>query len=201
MHILLFGGAFDPPHLGHQLVIEQAFELIPQIDGLWLLPAFNHAFGKHLTTADHRLTMCQLLIKEIKTNNSHVTVKLCSIEIDQKPQGSTYETLQLLRQKDKQSNKSHTYSFLMGSDQIPSFQKWIKWQQLLEEMHFFVYPRGSHRHPVTHPHMTLLESPTQVITNISSSLIKRRLISQLPINHLLPPSIVTYIKTHQLYPV
>jgi nicotinate-nucleotide adenylyltransferase len=201
MHILLFGGSFDPPHLGHQLVIEQAFEIIPQIDELWLLPAFNHTFDKKLTAANHRLKMSQLLIKEVQNKPSSSHLKLCSIEIDQKPQGSTHETLQLLRQNDKASNENHTYSFLMGSDQLPSFNNWINWEQLLKEMHFYVYPRGSHRHPVTHPHMTLLESPTQVITNISSSLIKQRLKSKLPINHLLPKSIAAYIKTHQLYPV
>lgn len=187
MHILLFGGSFNPPHIGHTIVIEQAFELIPNLDELWLLPAYNHAFGKDLAPASDRLAMCQILVNE--------KVKICSIEIDQKPSGSTYETLQLLKQQYPQ----HTFSFLMGSDQLPSFNQWINYQKLLEEMHFYVYPRGSHRHDVTFPNMELLESPTQVITNISSTLVKHRLSHHLSVNHVLEPSVNHYIQEHHLY--
>jgi nicotinate-nucleotide adenylyltransferase len=191
MHILLFGGSFNPPHLGHAIVVEQAFELIPSIDELWLLPTYHHAFGKDLAPATDRLAMCQLLADTI--NNPHVSV--CSLEIDSQSQGSTFQTLQLLKQKYPQ----HTFSFLMGSDQLPSFTKWDHWQELLHAMHFYVYPRGSHRHDVTFSNMELLESPIQVITNISSTLVRHRNDQQLPVSRIVPKTILEYMQTHQLY--
>ncbi len=217
MNILLFGGSFNPPHLGHQIVIEQAFELIPNIDELWLLPTYNHAFGKDLAPATDRLAMCNLLVdipyrdpgfqraiirseakgvstaKPIEINKQ--SVKVCSIEIDSHSEGSTYQTLQLL----KQQYPEHTFSFLMGSDQLPTFTKWGNWQELLQEMHFYVYPRGSHRHDVTFPNMELLESPTQVITNISSTLVRERLSTHQSISRIMNPIIEAYIKEHHLY--
>lgn len=189
MNILLFGGAFNPPHLGHLLVIEQAFELIPNIDEVWLLPCYGHAFGKEMAPADDRMNMCQLLIA------NHPNVKMCSIEIDHKTTGSTYETLQLL----KSASIDNNYSFLMGSDQLPTFNKWHHWETLLQEMHFYVYPRGSQRHDVTLPNMTLLESPTQVITNISSTLIRERIKNNLPINRTMTKNVLQYIEAKQLY--
>ena len=191
MNILLFGGAFNPPHLGHQIVIEQAFELIPSIDELWVMPIYNHAFGKDLAPASNRLTMCKLLVNSCRTEQ----VKTCSLEIDTKSQGSTYQTLQLL----KQHYPEHTFSFLMGSDQLPTFTKWNNWQELLQEMHFFVYPRGSHRHEVTFPNMELLGSSTQVITNISSTLVRERLNAKQSVFRIMDLEITTYIKEHHLY--
>ncbi|HWS23542.1 MAG TPA: nicotinate-nicotinamide nucleotide adenylyltransferase [Anaerolineales bacterium] len=210
MNILLFGGSFNPPHLGHEIVIRQAFELIPNIDELWLLPTYSHAFGKDLAPAPHRIQMCNLLINscrsndfltqesersQIKKNNCVERIKVCSLEIDHQTSGSTHESLKLL----KKTYPTHTFSFLMGSDQLPSFNKWKNYQQLLKEMPFYVYPRGSHQHNITYPHMTLLESSTQVITNISSTLIRNRIKTNLPIDHILPSSILTYLTTHHLY--
>ena len=70
MHILLFGSPFNPPHLGHQIVIRQAFELIQDFDELWLLPNYRHAFGKDLAPVADRLAMCQLLVQEIVMQES-----------------------------------------------------------------------------------------------------------------------------------
>lgn len=201
MNILLFGGSFNPPHFGHQIVIEQAFELIPSIDELWLLPTYNHAFGKDLAPATDRLAMCELLLQDTSYKTQ---VKVCSIEIDNHSNGSTYNTLQLLKNDQSASLRTtyhvpRTYSFLMGSDQLPTFTKWNNWQDLLREMHFYVYPRGSHRHDVTFPNMELLESSTQVITNISSTLVRERLTTHQSISRIMNPNIETYMKDHHLY--
>jgi len=194
MNIVLFGGAFNPPHLGHLLVIQQAFELIPQMDQLWILPCYQHTFQKELAPVQDRLSMTQLLMKEIPGDLKN-RVKLETIEIDRKLSGETHETLQLL----KHQCPDHRFSFLMGSDQIRSFKKWSNWQKLLEAMPFFIYPRNGYDEPVTLPNMTLLQAETQVITNLSSSLIRKRIARKLPLTHLVPEPIITSIKKHQLY--
>lgn len=214
--IVLFGGSFNPPHLGHLIVIEQAFELIPHSEELWLLPCNQHTFNKSLAPAKHRLTMCKLLINEAveacqqrraqpdafrqpSTSLAHaelpkLKIKLCKIEIDQNLSGSTYETLQLLKSK----YPDHHFSFLIGSDQLPVFIKWKNFLKLLEELPFFVYPRANYPMKPLYPGMTALSSPTQVITNISSTLIRKRLAANLPVSHLLPPSIAAHLTHHPL---
>jgi len=196
--IVLFGGAFNPPHLGHRIVIEQALELIPGVDELWLVPCFNHTFQKELAPAADRLAMCNLLINEL-TDQPISRVKICPIEIDYHTSGSTYETLKLLQSEEKYIKQPAKYSFLMGSDQLPQFTQWQNWQTLLKNMHFYVYPRANSQNEITFPNMTLLESPTQVITNLSSTLIRRRLQAGLPTHTLLPPPISDYLTTHHPY--
>jgi len=206
MHILLFGGSFNPPHLGHQLVIEQAFELIPGLDELWLLPNFQHTFGKNLLDANHRINLSNLLIDTLSPR-IHPLVKLCTIEIDLKLSGQTYHTLQTLKYNSDylQTNNFLSpstrpdFSFLMGSDQLPSFHRWGNWQSLLKQMPFFVYPRCDFPPQPLRPNMTLLSSPNQVITNISSTQIRNRLASKQPIGSLLPSTILEYINQHQLF--
>jgi len=194
MNIVLFGGSFNPPHLGHQIVLTQAFELIPNVDEVWLLPTHHHTFGKHHQYASdhHRLAMTKYLLSD--------KVKLCPIEIDLKLSGETIDTIHQLKSHPKYSIPNTKYSFLMGSDNLPSFTKWGSWEKLLDELPFFVYPRAGFPFQPLYDHMTPLESPLQVVTNISSTLIRNRLQKNLPIHHLVPPSIEQYITSHNLYP-
>ncbi len=194
MNIVLFGGSFNPPHLGHKIIIAQAFELIPDLDELWILPCFRHTFQKNLAPAKDRLAMCQLLLDnlapDIKTK-----VRLETVEIDKRLSGETLEALHILK-KNYPQNK---FSFLMGTDQLGSFNKWKNWEKLIQELPFYIYPRAGYSNSLKFPNMTLLSSPTQVVTNLSSTLIRQRLEKNLPINHLIPKTIYNYIKTKRLY--
>lgn len=194
MNITLFGGSFNPPHLGHLIVIEQAFELIKNIDELWILPAYRHTFQKDLVPSQHRLAMTKLLMSEISQENKNNT-KLCAVEFEYKLSGETYEALKLLKQK----YTDHQFSFLMGTDQIKSFEKWGSWKNLLEEMHFYLYPRSGYKNDIRFPNMSLLESEIQAVTNISSTMLRNRIQNQMPISHLLPDSVFQYTKVNRLY--
>jgi nicotinate-nucleotide adenylyltransferase len=194
MNIVLFGGSFDPPHLGHLIVIQQAFELIDPVDELWLIPAYRHTFQKDLSPFLHRIKMAKALIMQLPRNiQEHI--KLNTVECDKKLKGETYQTYALL----KKAHPDHQFSFLMGSDQIPQFDQWGHYQELLEMMPFYVYPRPGFDTKISYPNMTLLQDKNQVITNISSTLIRQRLIDQLPVNHLIPRAIKSYIHTEKLY--
>lgn len=209
MNITLFGGSFNPPHLGHLIVIQQAFELIPNLNELWILPCYRHTFQKNLAPTEHRLAMSQLLINELPEYIRKKT-QLCPIEINFKLSGETYEALQKLKSEEKYLKKTMSllasksqfptsYSFLMGTDQLKDFKKWGNWQKLLKKMPFYIYPRSGYKNNISFPNMTLLESPTQVVTNLSSTLIRNRLEENLPITHLLPLSILKYLKINKLY--
>lgn len=194
MNITLFGGAFNPPHLGHLIVIQQAFELIPEMDQLWILPDYKSTFLKDLTPAKHRLNMTKLLINEIDFSIKP-KIKLETIALDRKLSGETYEALQLL----KHTYPNHRFTFLMGSDQLISFEKWGNWEKLIKQLPFYIYPRSGYRNKIHLPNMTLLESPTQTITNLSSTLIRDRLKQNLKTSYLVPKSVLSYIQNHNLY--
>lgn len=194
MQITLFGGSFNPPHLGHLLVISQAFELIDNIDQLWVMPCFRHTFDKNLAPSQDRLLLTKALLKNLdkKLKNK---VFLQTIEIDQQLSGETYETLQILKEKFPKNN----FSFLMGADQLPGFKKWGSWQKLLNQMPFYIYPRNGYVNNLEYKNMRLLKSQNQIITNLSSTLIRERVKNKLSLNNLTPTAIINYINKHHLY--
>lgn len=213
MHTTLFGSAFNPPHLGHALVIHD-FLAQHLCDQLWLLPNVTHSFGKHMAPTNHRLAMTQLFLKFLQHKLDAKryplnAIKLCPIEIDLNLSGRTYDTLQALKfnpdylvetMKIPRSKLPTTnYNFLIGSDQLPIFDKWYRYQDLLDQMPFFVYPRASHPNQPLRPGMRLLDHPHQTITNLSSTLIRHQLKAHQTSSLLLPPDIIAYINQHHLY--
>ncbi|MBI2010339.1 MAG: nicotinate (nicotinamide) nucleotide adenylyltransferase [Candidatus Chisholmbacteria bacterium] len=189
MNIVLFGGSFNPSHLGHQIVIAQSLELIPNVGELWLLPDYQHSFEKNnsFAPAQDRLAMARMLERnKVKTEKSL---------IDRKLSGNTIDHIALLQKKYPQP----TFSFLMGSDNLKRFTEWPDWQQLLKLMTFYIYPRAGFPFKPLYNNMQPLEHPLQVITNISSTLVRERLEQHLPITHLVPEKVLTYIHTHHLY--
>ena len=60
MKVALFGGAFDPPHIGHQRVAEEIIKR-EVADEVRFVPVKNHAFDKKMSSAEHRLAMCTLI--------------------------------------------------------------------------------------------------------------------------------------------
>src|SRR6266511_3514070 len=58
MRVGIFGGSFNPPHVGHQMLGLYVLETAA-IDELWFVPAFRHALGKPLEPFGHRLKMCE----------------------------------------------------------------------------------------------------------------------------------------------
>ena len=188
MKITLFGGSFNPPHIGHRLVISQAFELAP-IDEIWLLPSFKSTFAKNISLVNppHRLNMAKTLL------NGHIKLQTC--EIDLKMSGETIEPVSYLIKK----YREHQFSFLMGSDQLKSFTKWQDWDKLLKLIPFYIYPRVGFPIKNLKNNMKPLTHPLQIITNISSTMVRKRLAEGLTVNHLVPKRVADYIAKNRLY--
>lgn len=189
MHITLFGGSFNPPHLGHQIVLTQAFELIPNLDHIWLLPEYQHSFTKNkdLAPVKHRLAMTKYLL------NQKIQLQTCCL--DQKMSGNTIEHITYLQTKFPQ----HQFSFLMGSDNLASFHLWPQYKTLLKLMPFYIYPRAGYPFKPLYPRMHPLKHPLQIISNLSSLIIRQRLKKKMSINHLVPLSIAAYLKQNSLF--
>ncbi|MFH0942567.1 MAG: nicotinate (nicotinamide) nucleotide adenylyltransferase [Candidatus Beckwithbacteria bacterium] len=189
MNITLFGGSFNPPHLGHQIVLDQAFGLIPNLDQIWLLPDYQHSFAKNrfLIPAQHRLKMAQMLTSP--------KIKLQTCVVDLKMPGRTIDHLRYLLKAYPQ----HRFSFLLGSDNLKDFHLWEEYRLLIKLIPFYVYPRLGYGFKPLYPNMQPLQSPDQIITNISSTMIRNRLKNNLKINHLLPEKIYSYLKQNSLF--
>ncbi|MBI5619998.1 nicotinate (nicotinamide) nucleotide adenylyltransferase [Candidatus Gottesmanbacteria bacterium] len=184
MQVALLGGVFDPPHLGHVWMARQMLDFCG-IDEVWFLPNYTQsAPAKGATPAEHRLAMTRLLKLE-KT-------RISTLEIDNKLDGETVHLLPFLP-------KEHEFSFVIGSDQLSGFTKWLDWEKLLETMPFWVFPRAGYPIEPLYKNMTVVEHESLVISNISSTIIRDRVRQGLPITPFVPVAVAEYVQEHNLY--
>lgn len=115
MRLGIFGGTFDPPHVGHVLAASDAFEHLA-LDRLVFVPAAVQPLkaGRTTATGADRLAMVQLAI------GGDTRFAVDSVEIDR--EGLSY-TVDTLRDFARQYPSAGRY-FLVGADVLSSFAKW-----------------------------------------------------------------------------
>ncbi|MBU0618663.1 nicotinate (nicotinamide) nucleotide adenylyltransferase [Patescibacteria group bacterium] len=193
MKIAILGGAFNPPHLGHQLIAQQVLDFTP-METVWLTPCWRHTFDKTLALAKDRAAITKTLV------NKHI--KYCGDEIDNQLSGNTIELMELLDKKYPQ----HQFSFIIGSDNLKQFHQWGDWKKLITCWNFWVFPRPRFgfnlaKYDLAKPEyrFKLIRHPLLIHSNISSTNIRKRIKQNLNITGLVPHKVKQYIKMHQLY--
>jgi nicotinate-nucleotide adenylyltransferase len=198
MKIAILGGAFDPPHSGHLIVAEQIREYL-KLDEVWLMPVFSHPFSKSLSPAPLRLAMT----KRIGTD----FIKSVDFEINRNEISYTIDTLRLL----KNQRSDDIFYWCIGSDMLKDFHKWKEWEKLIHDFNIVVYPRGTGVLDLeTHvleafrinplpENITVINGQDVVISNISSTLVRRRIQNNKSIKYIVPDSIIGYIEKNNLY--
>lgn len=185
MIIGLFGGTFNPPHLGHLWIAQQVLDFT-DVDEIWFLPGYRHSFQKPAVAVEHRLAMTRLLI------HSSSRMSVSTLEIDHQLDGNTINLLPHLPSE-------HTYKFIIGSDQLPTFHLWGEWQQLLTKLPFLVFPRYGYPNEPIYPGMSMINDGSLVVSNISSTKVRDRAARGLSLEHFVPKSVIAYIKEHKLF--
>lgn len=138
----LFGGSFNPPHLGHRQVAQELLER-EIVDEVWFLPCKNHAFGKVLAPDPDRLAALEKLIFSLP-KKTRIKSRVEPYEILQTENLSiSYLTLCHLQQE----NPAYTFKFIIGSDQVRDFPQWHFYQDLLRQFAVLVYPRNTALNP------------------------------------------------------
>ena len=184
MRIGLFGGVFNPPHVGHMMIAQQVLDYT-DIEEVWFVPNYGQQPPKlDVAPVADRLAMTKLLVLP-KT-------KISTLEIDNRLSGYTIDLLSFLP-------KDHAYIFIMGSDWLPEFTKWARWEELLEKLPFLIFPRNDHPASPLYKNMALLAHPNLITSNISSTLVRARIRAGLPIDQFVPKEVAKYIQTHELY--
>lgn len=185
MKIGILGGSFDPPHFGHLLVARQTLEVM-DLDQVWLMPYYSHQWKKTSSNVADRLAMANLIIeKEIMTSNLEIKNKIAY----------TIDSVNLLKKK-----CSHDFYFIVGSDILSEFDRWERREKLTQELIFLVFPRNGYPLPNKLPKgFVAVKSKNLVTSNISSTIVRNRLVKGLSVTGLIPESVLSYIYQHNLY--
>ena len=128
--IALFGGSFDPPHRGHQAIVD-AISSFEDIDKLIVMPAFLNPFKEHtLAPAQQRLAWCKKVFHTDK-------VTVSDFEISQERAVYTIETLEMLEKQ------YHAKYLVIGADNLAQLRQWKAFDEINSRITWVVVARGS----------------------------------------------------------
>ena len=193
----LFGGTFDPPHLGHLILASEAQTQLELDRLLWILtPEPPHKQDQSITSPEHRLAMVELAIKD------NPAFELSRIELDRPGPHYTLDTIKLVAEQ----NPNADIVPIIGGDALHDLPKWHEPQQLVYACHWI----GVMRRPHDESNLDELESQLPGISSkvhyvdaplleIASREIRSRIAKGHSVRYYLPASVYEYINEHHLY--
>jgi nicotinate-nucleotide adenylyltransferase len=186
----VMGGTFDPVHHGHLVAASEVAARFA-LDEVVFVPTGQPTFKQHqqVTEAEHRYLMTVIAT----ASNPRFTVS--RVDIDRTGLTYTIDTLRDLRDQ----RPGAELFFITGSDAIEQILRWKDAEQLFELAHFVAVTRPGHRldlESLPPDRVSMLEVPALAI---SSTDVRERAASGLPVWYLVPDGVVQYINKHGLY--
>ncbi len=203
MRIGLFGGSFDPIHLGHLILAEQCREQ-GRLDQVWFIPAARppHKKEHELARFENRVEMLHLALA------GNPAFRVEEIENERDGPSFTVDTVAELKRR----HPGDEFFFLVGSDSLADLPKWHEPQRLVRSAGLLVMARPTSplltpdqlrallRLPPEVPlHLDAVDSP--LVIDISSRDVRYRLASGRTVRYLLPRAVECYIADKRLYRV
>jgi len=187
----LFGGSFDPVHLGHLLVAQAAREEL-DLTRLFLIPAAQSPFKPENkpTPASERLRLLRLAL---------AGKDWCEVDEQEVKRGGVSYTIDTARDYTRRFPQAQLF-YLIGEDHVAQLPKWREAEELAQLLEFVVIPRPGGREsapafPAPFRGRKLIGFPL----GLSSSQIRARVKAGLPICHLVPVEVAEAIHNNRLY--
>jgi len=199
--IALFGGTFDPIHLGHTGVAEAAMRAI-DAETLIFIPAKRSPLKGFLPTADdaQRFEMIRLAIRD------HDRFEASDCELHRPAPSYTFDTVTRFQQ---QYGPAASIYWLLGADSVDDFVYWHRIDELIDACNMAVMVRGGYKAPSFDTYQALwgpdrikklqanvIETPS---IDISSTEIRKRLAAGQDTSDMLNPQVADYIARNGLY--
>lgn len=198
MRLGLFGGTFDPIHLGHLLLAEQCREQC-RLDAVWFLPSANppHKQGIAITSAQARVEMLEMAIA------GHPEFSVSKLELERSGTTYTVDTLEQL----KHEEPARELFFLIGADSLADLVDWREPGRILQLATIVAVNRGREPLPQTRAleakvgrdGMERIMRVSMPGIDFSSTDIRRRLKEGRSIRYLVPRAVEVYAREHKLY--
>ena len=210
--IALYGGTFDPVHVGHVEIARRVSALF-EIQKLIFIPAqmAPHKIGRPVTDPIHRYAMLAFATQD------DPGLSISTFELDDPSRRYTVDTIGHFR---RELNSETELFFIMGADSWSEITTWREWERLLTTTNHIVVTRPGHEPSTTHigPLRELIVDLragrkvvgpnakgiffTDVVMNDVSATNARRLASEgryQELEQLLPQPVLEYIRKYKIY--
>jgi nicotinate-nucleotide adenylyltransferase len=189
MKIGLFGGSFDPVHLGNLLVAQAACEELG-LTRLFFIPAAQSPFKPENkpAPAPERLRLLRLALAG-KTN--------CEVDSQEIKRGGISYAIDTVRDYARRFPRAELF-YLIGVDNVAQLPQWREADELARLAEFVAIPRpgqGPAAFPAPFRGRALAGFPIAV----SSSQVRARVKAGLPVEHLVPPPVAEAVRNYRLY--
>ena len=180
MEIALFGGSFDPPHVGHVLAAAYVLATEP-IDELWFVPVAGHPLGKPLQASfEHRAHLCELAIAELQRT------RVSRIESELGGQGRTVDLLEHLHR----TYPDRKWALVLGSDLAAERPQWKRFDRI-EQLARII--------PLQRAGFPVEGQPEGLLPQVSSSQVRAMLASGADVSQLVPRAVLSAIRAAGTY--
>jgi nicotinate-nucleotide adenylyltransferase len=188
----IYGGTFDPVHVGHLLLARDALEQC-RLDAILFVPCAQSPLKTHraLAGATQRLAMLKAALR------GEPRFWLSRCELDRPAPSYSVDTAREIHEA-----FPHARLFwLLGQDQWAQINQWREPAELRRLVHFIRFPRLDGEEEPSRPKRAagVLDLPHPRRVDISATEIRRRVKSRLPINHLVPAAVAACIRRRGLY--
>ena len=182
----LIGGSFNPPHIAHLIMAEQARVQLG-LDKVYFLPSHipPHVDEKKTIDANTRVEMTRLAIQD------NIYFDIETIELERMEKSYTYDTIQLLKKR----NPNTEYYFIIGGDMVDYLPTWHRVDELVHEVQFVGVERPGYEKETPYPVLWII-APKM---DISSTQIRKSVLFQQSIKYLVPELVEAYIAEKGLY--
>ncbi|MGF1465722.1 MAG: nicotinate (nicotinamide) nucleotide adenylyltransferase [Sandaracinaceae bacterium] len=175
----VFGGSFDPPHVGHVLAAAYVLSTAP-VERVLCIPTFQHAFGKRSAPFPHRRRMCELAFGPLRG------VEVSDLEARLGGASYTVRTLRELAAR----HPAVGLRLVVGADLVPEVPSWREGDRLPGLAPLLVVGRAGHGSP---------GDGRPLMPEVSSTEVRQRLEAGAEVEGLVPRSVTRYILRHGLY--
>ena len=189
-NIAIFGGTFNPFHIGHYQMLESICKLA-FLDKVFVTPDKipPHKTCDYLASDSDRIEMCRLVCEDFPKS------ELCLIEFELEGKSYTLDTVLQL----KTMYPNDKFFVCIGGDMLATLDKWNRWEQLIKEVPFIVFARcgiSSFNDDICRMRSLGAEiiAVTDSITDISSTKLRNNTLEA-----MLPKKVFDYIKNKGLY--
>lgn len=185
----VFGGSFNPPHVGHALLAHSILATEP-LDELWIIPVLAHPFGKAAASFEHRLAMCRLAFGMLGDR-----VKVMDIERHLPTPSYTVQTLEALHA----ARPGIKPTLIIGSDILPELDRWEEPHRLPQLSQIVVVPRAGAPDIEARDGFEMKVYRGFRLPRVSSTAVQKALSSGADVDGWLDKTVLDYIREHELY--
>jgi nicotinate-nucleotide adenylyltransferase len=199
MRVGIFGGTFDPVHVGHLILAEQCRDQA-RLDEVRFVPTYHppHKDKNQITRFELRCDMLEL------ATAGHPHFRIARIEKELPPPGYTAETLAELHRREPEND----FSLILGSDCLPDLPGWYQPLRVVEQAGLVVVPRPGvilwtaerlARALDVDVSKVRLQFAACPMIEIASRELRRAVADGLSIRYLVPRAVEEYIRERKLY--